>query len=312
MSLVESPVTSLKQLLELARKIGPRKISVAVAQEKAVLQAIKKAEELGLIEAILVGNQEQITRIASDFGWQIPTGKIINEPDYTMSIRLAASLVRDKKADIIMKGKATSADIYRVVLDNEAGLRTGRLLSQVVVFQVPGFNRLMLMSDASVSIAPNLLQKAEICRNAIEVAHALGMDMPRLAALSTLELVNPDIPSTVDAASLTVMNRRNQITGAIIDGPIALDAALAEWTAEEKGFTSPVAGCTDIFICPNIEAANILYRAITYFAGGESGGLVMGAAAPILVLSRAEPVETKINSICLGILMAYSMEQGYQ
>lgn len=149
MSLVESPVTSLKQLLELAKKIGTRKISVAVAQEKAVLQAIKKAEELGLIEAILVGTQEQITRLASDFGWQIPTGKIINEPDYTMSIRRAVSLVRDKKADIIMKGKATSADIYRVVLDNEAGLRTGRLLSQVVVFQVPGFNRLMLMSDAS-------------------------------------------------------------------------------------------------------------------------------------------------------------------
>lgn len=309
MLLVEKPITSFKQLLEVAREIGPRKISVAVAQEKVVLQAVKKAEDLGLIEATLVGNQDQIIHLANDFGWQIPTSKIVNEPDYAMGIRRAVEMVRDKKVSMIMKGKATSADIYRVVLGHEMGMRTGRLLSQVIVFEVPGFNRFMLMSDASVSIAPTLMQKAEICRNAIEVAHALGMDMPKLAALSALEMVNPDMPSTVDAANLTLMNRRNQITGAIIDGPIALDAALAEWAATEKGFKSPIAGCTDIFICPNIDAANVLYRAITYFAKGESGGLVMGAIAPILVLSRAEPVETKIHSICLGVLMAYSKEQ---
>ncbi|MFC1982223.1 bifunctional enoyl-CoA hydratase/phosphate acetyltransferase [Chloroflexota bacterium] len=307
---MREPIKSFEQLLEVAKKIGPKKVSVAVAQKKVVLQAIKEAEELGLIEGILVGNQDEIIRIAKEFDWQVPTSKIIDEPDCTLSVRRAVELVRDKKADIIMKGKTTSADIYRAVLDREMGMRTGQLLSQVVVFRVPGINRLMILSDDSVNIAPNLAQKAEICRNTIEVAHALGVKMPKLAVLSTLEMVNHDIPSTVDAACLTVMGQRNQITGAVIDGPIALDATIAKWVAEEKGFTSPTAGCTDIFICPTIEAANILYRSIIYLAKGESGGVVMGAAAPILALSRAEPVETKIHSICLGVLIAHAKFEG--
>ena len=312
MPLVKKSITDFAQLLEVAKEIGPQKVSVAVAQEKVVLQAVKKAEELGLIEAILIGNQDEIIRLGNDFGWQIPASKIVNELDYTTSIRRAVEMVRDKEASMIMKGKATSADMYRIILDSEMRMRTGRLLSQIIVFKLPGFNRLMIMADASVSIAPTLMQKAEICRNAIEVAHVLGMNLPKLAALSAVEMVNPNIPSTVDAANLTIMNQRNQITGAIIDGPIALDAALVEWAAKEKGFQSPVAGCTDIFICPNIEAANVLYRAITYLAKGESGGLVVGAAAPILVLSRAESREIKINSICLGLLMANSQEQGHK
>lgn len=304
MALVDKPITSFKQLREVAKKRGPKKVSVAVAQEKVVLQAIKKAEDLGLIDAILVGNQDEITKLGEEFGWKIPASKIVNELDYYLSIRRAAEMVRDKEASMIMKGKATSADMYRVLLDKEMGMRTGRLLSQVLVFKVPGFDRLMFMSDASMFIAPDLKQKAEICRNAIDVAHALGIKTPKVAALSALELVNPDIPSTVDAANLTLMNRRNQIKGAIIDGPIAMDAAVAAWAAEEKGFESPIAGCTDIFICPNIESANIGYRCIIYFAKAESGGIVVGAKAPIIVVSRAEPIETKINSICLGILIA--------
>ncbi|UCD54099.1 MAG: bifunctional enoyl-CoA hydratase/phosphate acetyltransferase [Dehalococcoidia bacterium] len=304
MALVGKPITSFKQLQEVAKKRGPKKVSVAVAQEKVVLQAIKKAEDLGLIDAILVGNQDEILKLGEEFGWKIPVSKIVNELEYYLSIRRAAEMVRDKEASMIMKGKATSADMYRTLLDKEMGMRTGRLLSQVLVFKVPGFDRHMFMSDASMFIAPDLKQKAEICRNAIDVAHALGIKTPKVAALSALELVNPDMPSTVDAANLTLMNRRNQIKGAIIDGPIAMDAAVAAWAAEEKGFESPVAGCTDIFICPNIESANIGYRCIIYFAKAESGGIVVGAKAPIIVVSRAEPIETKINSICLGILIA--------
>ncbi len=301
---VEEPITSFEQLLEVAKQRGPQKVSVAVAQEKVVLQAIKKAEDLGLIEAILVGNQSEIIQLSEEFGWEIPHSKIVNELDYMKSIRRAAEIVRDKKASMIMKGKATSADMYQVLLSREMGMRTGRLLSQVMVFKIPGFDRLIFMSDASMSINPDLKQKAEICRNAIDVAHALGIQMPKVAALSAVEQVNPDIPSTVDAANLTLMNRRNQIKGAVIDGPIALDAAVSALAAKDKGLESPVAGCTDIFICPNIESANIGCRAIIYFAKAESGGIVVGAKAPILVVSRAEPIETKINSIALGILMA--------
>ncbi len=311
MALVDRPITSFEQLQEVAKKKGPKKVSVAVAQEKVVLQAIKKAEDLGLIDAILVGDKDEVTKLGGEFGWKIPAGKIVDELDYHQSIRRAVELVRDKEASMIMKGKATSADMYRTILDKEMGMRTGRLISQVLVYKVAGFDRLMLMSDASMFIAPDLKQKAEICRNAIGVAHALGIKMPKVAALSALEQVNPDMPSTVDAASLALMNRRNQIKGAIVDGPIAMDAAVAAWAAEEKGFESPVAGCTDIFIYPNIESANIGYRCIIYFAEAESGGIVVGAKAPIVVVSRAEPIETKINSICLGILMAhFNEEQG--
>jgi len=280
-------------------------MTVAVAQEEIVLQAVQKAEELGLIEPVLIGDQVRITEMAQGFGWEVPSKCIVHEADYSLSIRRAVEMVRDGQADFVMKGKATSADIYRVVLDREMAMRTRRHLSQVVVCEVPGLNRLILLSDASVLISPDLKQKADMCRNAIDLAHALGMNSPRLAALAAIEHVNPDIPATVDAACLTVMNKRHQIRGAIIDGPIALDAALAEWAAREKGFESPIAGCADIFICPDVNAANIMVRAAIYLAKAESGGLVLGARAPILAFSRAEPIETKINSICLGMLMTH-------
>ncbi len=188
------------------------------------------------------------------------------------------------------------------MLDKDAGLRTERLLSQVNVFQVPGFNRLMIMTDAAINIAPSLEEKSEICRNAIEVARALGIENPNLAALCALEFVNPDMPATVDAAGLTLMNRRGQLRGAYIEGPIALDVPLSKFAADRKAIISPLVENTSIFVAPDIEAANILYRAILYFAKGESGGVVMGARVPLILLSRAESPETKIRSIAIGIL----------
>jgi phosphate acetyltransferase len=161
----------------------------------------------------------------------------------------------------------------------------------------------MLMSDAAINIAPTLEQKAEICRNAIEVAHAIGISRPNVALLCALEMVNPEMPATVDAAALTVMNRRGQIKGAYLEGPIALDAPLSRFAAERKGIESPIIENTDIFIAPDIEAANILYRAILYFAKGESGGIVYGARVPLILLSRAETPETKIRSIALAMLV---------
>jgi phosphate butyryltransferase len=174
------------------------------------------------------------------------------------------------------------------------------------VFEVPGANRLMLLSDAAINIAPTLEQKAEICRNAIQVAHAIGIPKPNVAALCALEFVNPDMPATIDAAALSGMNRRGQITGAYVEGPIALDVPLSRFAAERKGIASPLVEATDIFIAPDIEAANILYRAILYFARGESGGIVMGAKVPLILLSRAETPETKIRSIAIGILVVHS------
>ena len=203
-----------------------------------------------------------------------------------------------------MKGKINTSVLIRAVLNREKGLRTGRQLSQVIVFQVPGIDRLMIMTDAAINLAPELAQKAEICRNAIHVAHALGIEEPNVALLCALEFVNPAMPATVDAAALTMMNRRGQLTGAYLEGPIALDVPMSRFAADRKGIETPLVENTDIFIAPDIEAANILYRAILYMAGGESGGIVVGAKVPLILLSRAETPETKIRSIAIGRLVA--------
>ena len=295
---------SLNQLVDAARARGAARIAVAAGHDPDAIAALKEAEDGRLVESLLVGDAAKIRAMADEIGFPIPNSRIIHEPDDAAAARTAIGLVRENKADLLMKGKISTATLIKAVLDKEGGLRGNRLLSQVIVFEIPGFNRLMLMSDAAISIAPTLDQKADICRNAIAVAHAIGIKAPNLAALCALETVNPDMPATVDAAGLAAMNRRGQITGAYIEGPIALDAPLSRFAAERKGIDSPIVEKTDIFIAPNIEAGNILYRAILFFARGESGGIVVGARVPLILLSRAETPETKIRSIALGILVA--------
>jgi phosphate butyryltransferase len=294
---------TLDELVRTASAKGPVQIAVAAGHDPDVIEALKQARELKLAEGILVGNSEKIHALATKVGFDIPDGRVIHELDDSTAARKAIGLIREGKASLLMKGKISTAALIRAVLDKEAGLRTGRLLSQVIVFQVPGFNRLMIMTDAAINIAPTLEQKSEICRNAIEVAHAIGIEKPNLAALCALEFVNPDMPATLDAAGLTLMNRRGQLAGAYVEGPIALDVPLSKFAADRKAIDSPLVENTDIFVAPDIEAANILYRAILYFAKGESGGVVVGARVPLILLSRAETPETKIRSIAIGILV---------
>ena len=295
---------TLDELVEAARARGPARIAVAAAHDPDVLEALKRAEQIGLATATLFGHAERIRALAQSAGFEPDEQQVVDEPDDNAAARRAIALVREGRAGLLMKGKISTGALLQAVLDREAGLRTGRLLSQVIVFQVPGFDRLMLMSDAAVNIAPTLAQKADICRNAIEVAHALGIWKPNVALLCALEYVNPDMPATVEAAALTQMNRRGQISGAYLEGPIALDAPLSRFAAERKGIASPLVEDTDIFIAPDIEAANILYRAILYFARGESCGIVVGAKAPLVLLSRAETPETKLRSVALAMLAA--------
>jgi len=295
---------SLNELVEAACRRGPVRIAVAAGQDPDVIEALKQAESIGLAEAVLVGHQEKIRSLAEDASWRLAEDRILHEADEGAAARKAIGIVREGGAGLLMKGKISTATLIRAVLDKETGLRGGRLLSQVIVFQAPGFDRLMLMSDAAINIAPTAEQKADICRNAIQVAHAIGIAKPNLALLCALEFVNPDMPATTDAALLTMMNRRGQLAGAYVEGPIALDVPLSRFAAERKGIESPLVENTDIFIAPDIEAANILYRAILYFAKGESGGIVVGAKAPLILLSRAETPETKIRSIAIGTLVA--------
>ncbi len=295
---------SLNEMVEAARGYGPATIAVAAGHSPECLAALKQAAETGLAKGIFIGDAKKIWDLADEIGFDLPAHQVLNEPDDARAARLAVTMVRDGNSALLMKGKLSTAELVRAVLDRESGIRTGRLLSQVIAFEVPGFNRLMLMTDAAINIAPTLAQKVELCRNAIEVAHAIGIEKPNLAALCALEQVNPDMPATVDAAALVLMNRRNQIAGAYIDGPIALDAPLSRFAAESKGIDSPIVENTDIFLAPDIEAANILYRAVLYFARGESGGIVVGARVPLILLSRAESPETKIRSIALAVLTA--------
>jgi len=296
-------INNLSELVERARELGPARIAVVEAHDPDVLECLKQAEPMGLAKATLVGNPAKIEAAAQKVGYRVRPESLVQASSEDVSIRQAINLVREGKANVLMKGKVTTANLIRGILDKERGLRTGRLLSQVIVFQVPHIPRLMIMTDGAINIAPTLAQKAEICRNAIEVAHALGMAEPKVALLTALEFVNPDMPATVDAAALVQMNRRGQITGAYLEGPLALDVPLSRFAADRKNIQSPLVEATDIFIGPDIEAANILYRAVLYFAQGKSGGIVVGAQVPLVLLSRAETPETKIHSISLALVL---------
>ncbi len=302
-------VQSLEELVARARQLGPARIAVVEGYDTDVLESLAQAEPMGLAKAFLVGDPDKIEAAARRANYPLRPDSIVAVKGEDSSIRQAIDMVREGKADLLMKGKVTTANLIRGVLDKERGLRAGKLLSQVIVFQVPQIPRLMLMTDAAINIAPTLEQKADICRNAIQVAHSLGIEMPKVVLLTALEFVNPAMPATVDAAALVQMNRRNQIRGAYLEGPLALDVPLSRFAAERKSIDSPIVEAVDVLIAPDIEAGNILYRAITYFANGRSGGIIVGARVPLVLLSRAEPPETKIHSISLALLVMHHQHQ---
>jgi phosphate butyryltransferase len=302
-------IASFSELIERARQLGPARIAVVEAHDPDVLESLGQAQPLGLATPILVGNSTKIEAAAAKVGYAIPDGALVATASEEASVRQSVDLVREGKADFLMKGKVTTATLIRGIVDKERGLRTGSQLSQVIVFQVPHLSRLMIMTDAAINIAPTLAQKADITRNAIMVAHALGNPEPNVALLTALEFVNPDMPATVDAAALVGMHRRGQITGAYLEGPIALDVPMSRFAADRKNIQSPIVENTDIFICPNIEAANIMFRAMLYFGQGTSGGVVVGAKVPLVLLSRAESAETKIQSIAIALLVQHHQKR---
>lgn len=279
-------------------------MAVAAAHDTEVLSAVKGAGELGLARAILVGDREKIARAAETVGLELDAGMIIHRPDDREAAREAVALVSSGRAEMVMKGLISTADFLHAVLDKEIGLQTGRLLSHVAAFEMPGFDRLIFVTDAAMNVAPDLLRKVDIVNNCASLARALGIREPRVAALAAAETVNPSMPATIDGALLSKMSERGQIKGAIIDGPLALDNAISVEAAEHKGIRGPVAGRADILLVPDIEAGNILYKSMTYFAGGKNAGVVAGASAPIILLSRADTHLAKMQSIALGLMMS--------
>jgi phosphate butyryltransferase len=291
------------ELLNKARELGKVTISVAAAQDKDVLQAVKAAQDAGLADAILVGDAEVIRPLLSEVGLGAAT-TIIDEKNIIQAALTAVSLVRDGKAQVVMKGLLNSSDFLKAVLDSKVGLRTGRLLSHLAAFEVAGEAKLVFHSDGGMNIAPTLAEKTEILINGLLALQALGIDEPKVAVLTANEMVNPKMPATVDAKALGDLGAAGKLPTAIIEGPIAMDVALNQEAAKHKGITSKISGQVDLFLVPNIETGNALGKALIYYAKAKMAGVVLGATHPVVMTSRAETAEGKLNSIALACLMA--------
>ena len=279
---------------------GARTLAVAVAQDTEVLLAVEAARKLGLAKAILVGIETEIAALAAQHDIPLGEYKIVNVEDKTEACRTAVKLVRDGEADVVMKGLVDTSVILKAVLDKEIGLREAPVLSHVAVFEVPGFDRLLYVTDAAMNIAPDVEAKKHIIGNAVKVAHALGNERPIVTALCAVEKVNPKMQATLDAAELAEAN----IPGCRVMGPLALDNAVSVEAAKHKGITDPDAGKSDILLVPAIETGNALYKSLVFLAKARNAGMIVGAKAPIVLTSRADSDDAKLNSIALALYVA--------
>ena len=293
-----------KELMEIARQRGTEKIAIAAAEDMDVLKSIKKAVELGIVEPILVGDKEKIIEIASEINFNLLNFEIIDQKDKIIASQMATKLVSEGNASILMKGLVDTGVIMKAVLNSEYGLRTEKLISHVAVFSLKTYHKLLIVTDAAMNIAPNLEQKKKIIETAVEFAKSLDIDYPKVGVIGAKEKVSDKMEATVHAKELSDMNKRKEISGCIVDGPFALDNAINKEAAAIKNVVSDVAGDADILLMPTIEAGNVLYKALSFLAEAESAGLILGGKAPIVLTSRADNDEAKLNSIVLGALMA--------
>ncbi len=296
-------IKNFEELITEVKKTGKKRLSIAIPYEVEDLKALKFAKDEGIIEPILIGKKDEIKKFYEKAEISLDA-EIIEESDYYKAIELSVSMVRDGKADLLMKGLVKTPELLHAVLDKDRGIRKEKVLSHVGVLQCSRYPKLITMSDGGMIIAPTLDQKVEILKNAVFVSKALGVEIPKVALLSAIEIVNPDMPSSLDAALITMMAKRGQIKGAIVDGPLAFDNAISKWAAEVKGIKSDVAGDADVFIVPNIEAGNIFFKILNYLSDGYSAGVVIGATAPVILPSRSDSKESKYYSIALGCLIS--------
>lgn len=295
-------VRSFDQLVEEVKSSKNRTISVAVAQDLDVLQAVEKANQSNLADAILVGDQQKLEKLAKEHRIKLSSFEIENVSDETEAVKKSIRYVREKKADVLMKGLCSTATLMKHVLDKENGLRQSNLLSHLAIFEIPSYPKLIFMSDAALNIAPTLEEKIYITENAIFAAHRLGIEKPKVAIITAVEKINPGkMPATTDAAIISKMSERGQIKGAVIDGPLALDNAFSRKSCEVKGIVSEVGGDADIAIVPEIESGNIFYKLMSYLAGAKTAGMIIGASVPIVLTSRSDSEETKFLSIAAAV-----------
>ena len=297
-------------LIAKVNECGTKKVAVAVAQDSAVLEAVKAAKERNIADAILVGDEAKIKEIASSMDMDLSGFEIINVEDTTQAALTAVKLVHEGKADMYMKGLIDTKGFLKSVLDKEVGLRTGKPLSHVCVFDIEGIDHLLFLTDVAFIPYPTLEDKINIIHNTLEITSACGIENPKVAPLAAVEVVNPKMPATVEADELTQMNQRGEITGCIVDGPLSLDLAIDAEAAKHKGATGrAIQGDADILLFPDIHAGNLVYKCLVHTAKVVNGNILTGTKAPVILTSRSDDSETKVNSIALGAVVAEAMSK---
>ena len=289
-----------ESLIQSSRGQHATPTAVAYPCEDRALTAAIEAGDAGLIVPILVGPEALIRSLGDELGLNLDGIEVVDAPGPEAAAAKATTLVHARHARMLMKGSLHTDELMRAVLDREHGLRTTRRLSHVFMFDVPTYPKPLFVTDAAINISPTLAEKADICQNAIELCHAIGIAVPKVAILSAVEVVNPAMPSTLDAAALCKMADRGQISGGLLEGPLAMDNAISPAAARTKHIESAVAGDADILVVPDLEAGNILYKNLTYLAHADAAGIVLGARAPVVLTSRTDTVRTRLASCALA------------
>ena len=298
-----------EQLLQRCRSLQPIPTAVAHPCEQTALAGAIEAGTHGLITPILVGPAAKIQEIARKHGIDLGGAQLVDVPHSHAAAAKAVELVRQGKAELLMKGSLHTDELLGAVVARETGLRTGRRLSHVFIMDVPTYHKVLIVTDGAINIAPTLEDKVDICQNAIDLALSLGVTSPKVAILAAVETVTSKMPPTIDAAALCKMAERGQITGGVLDGPLAFDNAISKEAARVKGIRSEVAGDPDILLAPDLEAGNMLAKQLTFLANADSAGLVLGARVPIILTSRADSVRSRIASCAVAMLAAHARRQ---
>jgi phosphate butyryltransferase len=292
----------MAEMVETARRMGRKRVAVAAAQEASVLKSLAEAWALGLAEPILIGDLAAIDALGAELGLDLAPFEKLEAEDPAQAVAEAVRLVRSGEADFLMKGIVESSVVLKAAFNKEKGLNAGTLASHVELLEVASYHKLLIVTDAAINIAPDIGQKLEIIANAVRAARSLGVAVPKVAVLAALEKVTEKMPATVEAAVIAQMWRRGQIGGCAVDGPLALDCAVSAESARIKKVESEVAGDADILLAPDIEAGNVLCKCLLDLAGARGAGIVMGAAAPIVMASRSDGPETRVASIAFAAL----------
>jgi phosphate butyryltransferase len=297
-------IATFEEMITAARQLGPVPVAVAAAHDPQVLRAVGQAQAEGMVEATLIGDGSAISALAAEEGVALSGVEVVDESDPALAAGQAVALAREGRAGVVVKGQIKTSSLLSAVMNRQTGIRGPRLLTHVGIFEVPGRDRLIYLSDSGVVVYPDLYQKLEIIKNVVEVARLFGFTEPRVAILAASETVHPRIPASIDALALTRMAEQGWVEGALVDGPLGLELAISPRVAALEGSESPIAGRADILIVPNVEAGNIAAKGLQYFARARMAGLVVGARVPVIISSRADSAETRYLSLAMAAILA--------